>query len=117
MDTISIQEYTSKSFIVLGNDTKLIKENLKNMGGKWNSNLKDENGGKFGAWIFSNKRLQEVEEFLSSEPFITPKTTPKRLLSPPKIISKKKYQDYSKRIENLELKVNELFDRLSDLEK
>ncbi|WP_115526659.1 MULTISPECIES: hypothetical protein [Xanthomonas] len=44
-----------KSFLVKG-DTKSIKEDLRNMGGRWNASL--------GGWIFSKSHEIEVAEFI-----------------------------------------------------
>lgn len=44
-----------KSFLVKG-DTKAIKDDLKNLGGRWNSSL--------GGWIFSKSKEVEIAEFL-----------------------------------------------------
>lgn len=54
-----IEEYSPKAFVIRG-DTKPVKEEMKNMGGKWNPRLK---GGP--AWVFSNKRKAEAEEWLA----------------------------------------------------
>ena len=56
---IQIQTYSEKSFVLIG-DTKPHKDTIKELGGKWNSRLRD--GMK--AWIFSNTRKEKVEEFL-----------------------------------------------------
>ena len=48
---MNIQDYSEKSFVVYGNDTKKYKEDIKKLGGRFNSNLKDLGPG----WIFSNK--------------------------------------------------------------
>lgn len=48
-----------KSFLVKG-DTKAIKEELKEMGGRWNASL--------GGWIFSKARELEVAAFLKNRP-------------------------------------------------
>ena len=59
MVEIAIENYSEKSFAVFGN-TKTFKDELKKLGGKFNSNLK----GKAG-WIFSNSNKTKVEEFIS----------------------------------------------------
>jgi len=50
-----ILAYSNKSFVVRG-DTKPMKKELKEAGGRWNPNLK---GG--AGWIFGNKRKEQVE--------------------------------------------------------
>lgn len=57
---LSLKEYSEKAFAVRGN-TKSHKEDLKKLGGKWNNNLK---GG--AGWIFSKKRLDSVNKYISS---------------------------------------------------
>ena len=54
--TIIIQEYSPKSFVVRG-DTKPFKDELKNMGGRWNTHLTVGAG-----WIFSNEHKSKVEQ-------------------------------------------------------
>ena len=53
---MNIQDYSEKSFVVYGNDTKKYKEDIKKLGGRFNSNLKDIGPG----WIFSNKNREKV---------------------------------------------------------
>jgi hypothetical protein len=50
MSIVNIIHYSEKSFILVG-DTKQFKEQIKNIGGKWNSKLKNNHKG----WIFSKK--------------------------------------------------------------
>lgn len=59
--SLNIKDYSDKSFVVHGEDTKKYKEEIKKLGGKFNSNLKDIGAG----WIFSNKNKEKVEEFIS----------------------------------------------------
>ena len=58
--SINIINYSEKAFAVVG-DTKAVKEELKKLGGRFNSKLSCGCG-----WIFSNKVRQEVERFISS---------------------------------------------------
>lgn len=58
MTNITIINYTEKSFVLVG-DTKEYKDEIKNIGGKWNPKLKDCKG-----WIFSKKHLNKVVKFL-----------------------------------------------------
>lgn len=65
--SLELINYTEKSCVVRG-DTKPHKDSLKNMGGKWNSNLTDrETGDKFGGWIFPMSRRSRLEKWESSE--------------------------------------------------
>lgn len=64
--SIEIQDYTPKSFVVRGETTEY-KENLKALGGKWNSCLTDKsNGERFGGWIFFTSKKAEVEKWIVS---------------------------------------------------
>ena len=54
--------YTDKSFAVYG-ETKKYKDSLKNLGGKFNKNLKLGDDVAAG-WIFSKKSLEKVMEFV-----------------------------------------------------
>lgn len=53
---LTIEQYSEKAIVVRGN-TQKFKENLKELGGKWNAGLR---GG--GGWIFPNSKKQKVEE-------------------------------------------------------
>jgi hypothetical protein len=56
---MNIEDYSKYSFAVYGDDTKTYKEELKDLGGKYNANLKGKPG-----WIFSNLYKEKVEEFI-----------------------------------------------------
>ena len=58
--TVSIVNYSEKSFAVVG-DTKPIKDDLKKLGGCFNGRLSCGAG-----WIFSNKKRAAVDAFLST---------------------------------------------------
>ena len=57
---IQVIEYSDKAIAVIG-DTKSIKEKLASIGGKYNRYLKCGEG-----WIFSKKKLPELEALLSA---------------------------------------------------
>ena len=57
---MNIEDYTEKSFVVFG-ETKNFKETLKELGGKYNSNLKVGPG-----WVFSKSNKDKIEQWLSS---------------------------------------------------
>ena len=59
--SISIESYSEYSLVVRG-DTKRFKTNLLELGGKFNSNLKDGAG-----WIFSKKKNKEALESLQKD--------------------------------------------------
>jgi hypothetical protein len=57
---IEIVNYNERSFAVIGEGTKGIKDDLRNLGGSWNKFLKCGPG-----WIFSNKRLPQIQLLLN----------------------------------------------------
>ena len=64
---MEIQDYTDKSFVLFGDDTKKYKDCIKEMGGKWNANLKIGPG-----WVFSSNQKDTVREWLKSTNESTP---------------------------------------------
>ena len=58
----TIQSYTDKSFILIG-ETKPYKDKIKELGGVWNAKLKDGNK----AWVFSLTKQKDVENWLNNE--------------------------------------------------
>ena len=56
--SITIQDYSERSIVVFGTDTKKYKDKLKEMGGKYNGNLSVGPG-----WIFSNKKKEEIQSW------------------------------------------------------
>ena len=59
---VRLEQYTEKSIAVFGN-TQPIKEKLKELGGKFNSNLRGQPG-----WIFTLSSRPRVEEYISTLP-------------------------------------------------
>ena len=58
-------KYNERSFVIFGDDTATHKELIKTLCGKWNLNLTHPiTGEKFGGWIFSNRKLNDVSEAL-----------------------------------------------------
>lgn len=55
---MELVEYTEKSLLLKGKETKEYKKEIKELGGKWNSSLK--------GWIFSKKKGEEISLFLTS---------------------------------------------------
>lgn len=62
---MEIIAYSDRSIAVIG-DTKSIKDELKELGGKFNPNLKTSENPRFPGWIFSNKKEQEVRNLIDS---------------------------------------------------
>lgn len=60
MTDLSCTDYSDKAIVVRG-DTKEHKEELKNLGGKYNANLRDGPG-----WIFSKKNEDKVQAYIAS---------------------------------------------------
>ena len=63
IEGVEIVDYSEKAIAVFGN-TKEIKEQLKELGGKFNPALKYE-GGKRAGWIFSKKQADKVRALLA----------------------------------------------------
>lgn len=60
-----ILNYSNYSFIVVG-ETKQYKDELMKLTGKYNPHLKLSAGGTGPGFVFSNKKEQEVREFIDS---------------------------------------------------
>ena len=63
--SIEVVDYSEKAIAVFG-DTKAIKEQLKELGGRFNPSLK-HNGEKRAGWIFSKKQTDKVHLLLSEQ--------------------------------------------------
>lgn len=75
---MEVVEYTEKSIAVFGN-TKDYKEELKDLGGKYNPNLQGQPG-----WIFSKQRQDEVVDFVDATNNASHKRSPKVITNNPK---------------------------------
>ena len=56
-----VKDYTEKCFVLYG-DTQQHKDKIKELGGKWNANLKDGLKG----WIFPMTKKKVVEDFIKN---------------------------------------------------
>ena len=56
---IKLSDYSDKSFVVFGN-TKVYKEKIKELGGRYNQNLKNIGAG----WIFNMSKKEQVKNWL-----------------------------------------------------
>lgn len=65
VEGLEVVDYSDKAIAVFG-DTKAIKEQLKELGGRFNPSL-NYNGGKRAGWIFSKKKADEVRNLMASE--------------------------------------------------
>lgn len=63
VEGIEVVDYSEKAIAVFG-DTKAIKEQLKELGGRFNPSL-NYNGEKRAGWIFSKKQADKVRELLA----------------------------------------------------
>lgn len=100
MTEIYIENYTEKSFVVLG-DTRPHKENIKKFGGKWNSRLRDNKMG----WIFPMSKRDSVEKYINT--FKKTGNIPEIKESQTKMfsMSQKDLENILKRLEKLEQEV------------
>lgn len=62
VEGLDIVDYSEKAIAVFG-DTKAIKDQLKELGGRFNPSL-NYNGEKRAGWIFSKRKADEVRELL-----------------------------------------------------
>ena len=62
--SLFLEQYSEKSFVLLGSDTKLFKDEIKVIGGKWNNSLSSKEGNKFGGWIFPNTKKNVVSNWI-----------------------------------------------------
>lgn len=65
VEGLEMVDYSEKAVAVFG-DTKAIKEQLKELGGRFNPSL-NYNGEKRAGWIFSKKKADEVRNLTASE--------------------------------------------------
>lgn len=63
VEGIEVVDYSEKAIAVFG-DTKAIKDQLKELGGRFNPAL-NYNGEKRAGWIFSKKKADEVKELIA----------------------------------------------------
>lgn len=63
VEGLEVVDYSDKAIAVFG-DTKAIKEQLKELGGRFNPSL-NYNGEKRAGWIFSKKQADKVRELLA----------------------------------------------------
>ena len=68
-------DYSDKSCVLYGEDTKIYKDKIKNLGGSWNRNL-SYGGNTIKGWIFPLKYKKSIEEFLKGL-----KTTSRQVVS------------------------------------
>lgn len=107
---VAIRKY--KNAIVVTGETKSIKDNLKSIGGKWNSKLTGDDGEVFGGWVFPVTKhadiktlLNELEMFTLDTTGIVPeKDTPSKLKSMTIAQLHQMILDLSSRVEALEKK-------------
>lgn len=67
MTELLLSYYSGKSFALFGKETKAIKEDLKEMGGKFNMRLKSPTNPSETqpGWIFSMTKLNRIKEYLN----------------------------------------------------
>lgn len=108
MVELSLVEYSERAFVITGEDTRKYKEDLKNLGGKWNSRLTDKKTGeKFCGWVFYVSLREKVEEWLKSPTSVERKEYNN---------TDSNYKSLEKRVEKLENLVRELSKKLESFE-
>lgn len=64
---MELLDYTDKSFVVLGEETRNHVNGLKQFGGRYNPNLTHpETKNKMAGWIFSKKQKEKVQAFVNN---------------------------------------------------
>jgi hypothetical protein len=63
---IQLEKYSEKSIAIFGEDTKLIKDELLELGGKYNPNLKGDGETKRAGWIFPLIKEENVKKLIES---------------------------------------------------
>jgi hypothetical protein len=110
---IVVEQYTEKSLVVLGN-SEPYKEQLKELGGKWNSSLKSLAEGKgTKGWIFPLSKREKLEELCKNVKNGTVKATPTTTsssskgteLSVKEFVPLKDYLSLLTRVERLEQQI------------
>lgn len=62
---MELKTYTEKSFVIIGEDMDMYKDEIKELGGKWNGRLTNkETGERFGAWLFWSDKRSEIQRWL-----------------------------------------------------
>ena len=67
VEGLEIVDYSEKAIAVFG-DTKAVKDQLKELGGRFNPSL-NYNGEKRAGWIFSKKQADKVKELIAPTEF------------------------------------------------
>jgi DNA polymerase III alpha subunit (gram-positive type) len=58
---MNLTQYSDYSLVLQGEETKKYIQNLKDIGGKWNKNLKNGSG-----WIFNKNKEADILNFLNN---------------------------------------------------
>lgn len=90
---INIKKYNDKSFIIYGKGTILLKQSLKELGGRYNPKLKDVDT-KIG-WIFPMENLVMIESYMK---ILIDETSSKNTIVP----LKENFDTYSLLIKNID---------------
>lgn len=95
VEGLEMVDYSDKAIAVFG-DTKAIKEQLKELGGRFNPSL-NYNGEKRAGWIFSKKKADEVRNLMASEKVEAVEELP----APPEEIYIPELEEETKQLEKL----------------
>ena len=95
---MEIIDYSEKSIVVIG-DTKDIKEQLKELGGRYNPNLTVD-GEKIKGWIFSKRKEEEVRNLIEQPSTPKKKAVPSKATSSSRtnVSSSVKYQEITVKV-------------------
>ena len=105
--SIIIEDYTVKSIVVRG-DTKIHKDKLKELGGRYNANLSVGPG-----WVFSNKKKEEIMEWKETlKPVVEHQDVLKKYIQEIEKLKKINEQlvEENKKLKKENTELNDLFD-------
>ena len=93
---MEIINYSEKCFVITGEDTRVYKEQIKSLGGKWNVRLK--NGLK--GWVFPIQKLSDVKQFVENPSSF-------EIIESDDMTDKQKFEKLTQRVKVLEEIVSE----------
>lgn len=100
--SITLEQYSEKAIVLFG-ETEKVKDRIKALGGKYNSNLKGRPG-----WVFTNSSRPKLEAFLQSLEDGTTVEIPQVQVKANQCVDSDVISELIRRIAELEAKVEKL---------